>query len=139
MAVGSEDTPSNAAGPGPIMAGNAYEFTITAAPGARLSLAMMFGQSNDLFYAPEGEGIALFKRGKPLSGDITSSFLLWDAGTEVNQEPGVGADQAPRQKAPNTGLPENGVVWRLKNVRDGFKYPRVAEVLKITIEPLGTT
>jgi hypothetical protein len=36
--------------------------------------------------------------------------ILGDAGTEVNQEPGTGPDQAPRQKAPNIGMAENGVV-----------------------------
>ena len=28
---------------------------------------------------------------------------LWDAGTEVDETPGSGANQAPRQAAPNTG------------------------------------
>ena len=28
---------------------------------------------------------------------------LWDAGTEKNEVPGVGPNQAPRQAAPNTG------------------------------------
>jgi hypothetical protein len=138
-AVGAQDTPVSAAQAGPILGGGAYEFSVTAAPGSRLTLAMMFGQSNDIFYAPEG-GIALFKEGKPIQGEITDSFLLWDAGTEVNQEPGVGPDQAPRQKAPNTGRAENGVVFRLTAVRDGFKYPAVGDVLKITITPVrGTT
>jgi hypothetical protein len=137
-AVGAQDTTVGASAAGPIVGGHAYEFTVTAAPGARLTLAMMFGQSNDLFYAPGGEGIALFKNGKPVTGDITSAFQLWDAGTEVNQEPGVGPDQAPRQKAPNTGAAENGFVFPLKAVRDGFKYPAVGDVLKITIAPAGT-
>jgi hypothetical protein len=79
----------------------------------------MFGQSNDLFYAPK-EGMALFdQQNKPLQGDITRTLVLWDAGTEVNQEPGAGPDQAPRQKAPNTGAVENGVV---RPMQDQFAY-----------------
>ena len=41
--------------------GKGYEFEITAAPGQILSLAWMFGQSNDLFYSNE-RPIALFYR-----------------------------------------------------------------------------
>jgi hypothetical protein len=96
----------------------------------------MFGQSNDLFYAPKEEGIALFDAsGKPVAGDITSQILLWDAGTEVNEEPGLGPNQAPLQPAPNTGPAEHGVVRPISEVKDGFHYPTVAEVLRVTITP----
>jgi hypothetical protein len=95
-----------------------------------LNLITMFGQSNDLFYAPT-HAIALFdEKGNPVTGDITSSFELWDAGTEVNQEPGIGADQGPRQKMKNTGAAENGTV---RLVNDGFVYPNTKDVLRITI------
>jgi hypothetical protein len=60
-------------------------------------VATMMGQSNDWFYAPAESGIALFKDGKPISGEISSQIILWDAGTEVDQEPGIGSDQGPRQ------------------------------------------
>jgi hypothetical protein len=37
----------------------------------------MFAQSNDLFYAPVEEGIALFDAsGKPIAGDVISQILL---------------------------------------------------------------
>jgi hypothetical protein len=119
--------------PGPLLPGKVFEWTITAEPGAKLSFATMFAQSNDLFYAPDEDGIALFDSdGKPIGGDITTQLLLWDAGTEVNQEPGIGKDQAPRQPAPNTGANENGTVRR---VDDGFTYPRVSDVIRVTITP----
>src|SRR5262249_1030302 len=90
--------------------GDTFEFKVTAKPGERLTIATMFAQSNDLFYAPKEEGIALFDAsGKPVAGDITSQILLWDAGTEVNEEPGLGPNQAPLQPAPNTGPAEHGV------------------------------
>ncbi|MEM7568201.1 MAG: spondin domain-containing protein, partial [Pseudomonadota bacterium] len=90
--------PAGASGPGPLTPGNAYEFVIAAKPGSKLSLATMYVQSNDLFYAPGEAGIDLFDMdGNPISGDITDQLELWDAGTEENQYPGVGADQAPRQ------------------------------------------
>jgi hypothetical protein len=118
--------------PGPILPGGSYEFTFAARPGMKLQLAMMFGQSNDLFYAPYAP-IPLFdKKGAAASGDFTYKFVLWDAGTEVNQEPGVGPDQAPRQKAPNTGAAEGGVVRR---VEDRYNYPETNKVLRVTITP----
>jgi len=105
-----------------------------ARPGQRLSLAFMFGQSNDLFYAARGPGIDLFPNGQPLSGDLTAQLVLWDAGTEVNEEPGVGSNQAPRQPAPNTGPSERLPV---APVHDAFTYPPTAQVIRVTITPAG--
>jgi hypothetical protein len=70
--------------PGRVGPGAAYECSIEAAPGSKLAVTSMFGQSNDLFYAPNESGIALFSNSKPISGDITAKIILWDAGTEVN-------------------------------------------------------
>jgi hypothetical protein len=126
-------TPVGDKGPGPITPGKAYEFTVAAAPGQHLTLAFMFGQSNDLFYAPGKQAIALFDgKGMPLTTDVTSQLQLWDAGTEVNEEPGLGANQAPRQSAPDTGPAEQGVV---RLVKDKFSYPRVTDVVRVTIKP----
>jgi hypothetical protein len=134
--VGFTDTPVGTDRPGDIWPGQAYEFKVTAKPGERLTIAAMFAQSNDLFYAPREEGIALFdSRGKPIRGDVTSQILLWDAGTEVNEEPGLGPNTAPLQPAPHTGRPEHGVVQPISKVKDGFHYPSVGEVLRVTIAP----
>lgn len=127
------NTPTGASEPGPLLPGNAYEFVITASRGAQLSFAAMFVQSNDLFYAPNELGLALFdSRGLPVEGDVTSAIRLWDAGTEVNQPPGIGLDQAPRQVRPNVGQNENGVV---RQVNDDDEYPEVDEVIRVTITP----
>ena len=132
-AAGFVNTPKGATEAGPILPGSAYEFDITAIAGDRLTLAFMFGQSNDLFYAPDGKGIALFdKAGRPLSGEITDRFQLWDAGTEINQEPGLGTDQAPRQKGDNSGASENGTV---RIVKDAFTYPKTRDVIRVTVVP----
>ncbi len=125
--------PAGSMGPGPIGPGNSYEFSFTAAPKMKLFMALMFGQSNDLFYAPDAAGIALFDaQGNPVSGDITGKMILWDAGTEVDEELGVGPNQAPRQKAANTGGDEHGVVHRAKDVRF---YGKNAELFRVTITP----
>jgi hypothetical protein len=106
-------------------------FEVTAKLGERLVFASMFVQSNDLFYAPDPKGIDLFEAAKkPVSADVTKEFTLWDAGTEVNEAPGVGPNQAPRQTAANTGPAENGIVHP---VNDGFTYPVVGEVIQVSV------
>jgi len=128
--MGIFNTPVGADMPAPILPGGAFEFTFKASVGMKLNFLAMYGQSNDLFYAP-AKAISLFDaKGNPISGDFTSLFQLWDAGTEVNQAPGIGPDQAPRQMAKNTGAAENGV---LHLVKDGFSYPETQNVLRITI------
>ena len=130
--AGVFNTPSGASEPGPLSPEGIYEFEFHAEDGQRLGLATMYVQSNDLFYAPESGGIELFdEAGRPLKGEITGSILLWDAGTEVNQTPGEGSDQAPRQTGAETGEDEMGVI---RLVDDGFAYPN--NVIKVTISTL---
>jgi hypothetical protein len=127
------NTPIGMIGPGPIRPGSSYEFSLMASPGMKLSMTMMNGQSNDEFYAPDENGIALFDgKGNPISSDVTAKFILWDAGTEVNQELGIGADQGPRQKAINTGMDEHGVVTRAKGEAI---YTKTSELFRVTITP----
>jgi hypothetical protein len=137
ISSGVFNTPVGDDKPGPALPGKAYHLTFEASPGDRLTVTTMFGQSNDLFYAPSDEGIALFEKGAPIQGDITSRFYLWDAGTEVNEEPGFGPNQAPRQSAPNTGTSEQKPVRRIEDVKDGFTYPRVDQVIRVTVTSGG--
>jgi hypothetical protein len=127
------NTPVGVMATGPIRPGDSYEFTLTVAPGMKLFMTQMFGQSNDWFYAPGPNGIALFDtRGNPVSGDITDQFYLWDAGTEKDEEIGIGPNQGPRQKGTNTGEDEKGVVHRVKDERWAG---RNKEFFRITITP----
>jgi hypothetical protein len=130
-AVGANPRPIGATSDGPLTPGQAYEFEVSASPGQSLSLAWMFGQSNDLFFSNE-RPIALFAGGKPVGGDMTAQVSLWDAGTEVNEEPGLGPNQAPRQKSPDAGTAEKQSV---AHVRDRYKYPSTGQVLRVTITP----
>jgi hypothetical protein len=129
--VGADARPAGATADGPLTPGQAYEFEVTAAPGQALSLAWMFGQSNDLFYSND-RPIALFVGGKPVTGDLTARISLWDAGTEANEEPGLGPNQAPRQKSPDAGVAERQSVAQ---VQDRFAYPRTDDVLRLTVTP----
>ncbi len=130
------NTPEGADMPGPLFPGNSYSFEFYAGKGHYLSFATMFVQSNDLFYAPDEMGIPLFKDGEPLEGDITMYVDLWDAGTEVDEKPGEGMYQAPRQSGPDMGMDENGVV-RLESEDDDFDYPADEDVIKVYIEYKG--
>lgn len=130
--MGIFNTPIGMEKPAPILPNGAFEFTFTAEEGMKLNFIAMYGQSNDLFYAPQ-QAIDLFVNGEALNGDITDKLMLWDAGTEVNQAPGIGDQQAPRQKAANIGTAENGVVRLIQDVKDGFTYPNTKDVLKVTI------
>lgn len=124
------NTPVGAMGPGPIRPGDSFEYTFTATPGMKLFTTMMFGQSNDWFYSPDANGIALFDaKGNPVSGDVTDKLVLWNAGTEVDEEIGIGPNQGPRQKGPNTGPAENGVVRRVKDAR----WANNAQFFRVTI------
>jgi hypothetical protein len=121
----------------PIAPGGAFEFEVNATQGQRLSFATMFVPSNDLFFAPGSEGISFWEDGNPVSGDVTDQVTLWDAGTETNQEPGFGPDQAPAQSEPNQGDDEGGVVRPVSEVDDGFEYPSVSDSIRVTVTPQG--
>lgn len=118
-----------------IFPGEMFEFTVPADPGDQLSFAVMFAPSNDLFYAPYGLGIPLFADGKPISGDVTSMVALWDAGTEENQEPGVGPAQAARAPV-GVGPDANKSVRPISYVNDPWEYPMTSKVIKVVITPV---
>jgi hypothetical protein len=119
--------------PSPILgAGESVTFTITASPGDRLQIETMFAQSNDWFYGLGDNGLALFTGNTPISGDVTSSVVLYDAGTEEDEEPGLGTNQAPAQAGPNTGPTDDDPLIR---VASGFTIPPAASVIRITITP----
>lgn len=115
-------------------------FSFTAVPGDRLQFATMFVQSNDLFLAPKDNGIALFDfGGRAIHGKVTGQVALHDAGTEVNQAPGAGLDQAPRQARPNTGRAERAPIELVADRHDGFVYPAIEAVIEVEIVPAGAT
>ena len=107
-------------------------FTITAMPGDRLAFASMFVQSNDKFYAPDPRGVELFAGGSPVAADLTAQVMLWDAGTEKDEPPGIGPNQAPRQKQANSGPAEGG---KVQLADDGFSYPAISDTIQFTVLP----
>ncbi|MGH6932592.1 MAG: spondin domain-containing protein [Dongiaceae bacterium] len=108
-------------------------FEVTVRPGERLAFAAMFVQSNDTFVAVDPQGVALFDENKrPIEYGAADAMHYWDAGTEIDEPPGVGPNQAPRQAVANTGPAENGNVA----LQDGeFAYPAIAAVIQASILP----
>lgn len=103
---------------------------VTGPGDALVSVAFMFGESNDVFFA-NAEPVPLWDGGAS-EGDWTPSLALWDAGTELNQEPGLGPDQAPRQAEAGDGEAEGGVITAVDGVDgNGYVYPAVADVASL--------
>jgi hypothetical protein len=116
--------------------GQRFEFSLTARPGDRLSLAMMVSQSNDGVLATGSDGISLFDAtGRPVSGDVTSRLTFFDAGTEVNEDPGLGRLQGIRQGAPHAGDPERRPVRPMAEAEFGDRWPAVEKIIRVTITP----
>src|SRR5688572_22856656 len=127
---------------GPLGAGDAFEISFSAGRGQRFSFATMLGESNDWFFAPRPQGIALFDGvGTPRSGDVTGEVALWNAGTEVDEEPGVGEFVGPRQSAPDAGDPDPDATIRELGetipLTDGstFVRPSTAAMIRVNLEP----
>src|SRR5690606_23776657 len=132
--IGVVGVPVGATARGAITPGGAYEFTVKAKPGDHLSFATMYGQSNDTFFAPDENGIALFDdMGAPVSGDVSDQVWLWDAGTEVNEPLGEGPNQGPRQSGPDAGEVENGTVQVVQNMDE---FPAASELMTVTLSPV---
>ena len=131
--AGAFNTPDGANEPGPAFPGGAYRFEVEAMPGDKLSLATMLGQTNDAFVASKLDGVALFDNaGMPLNQEL--ALDVWDAGTEANEAPGMGPNQAPRQAGPNTGAAESGVRVYTDSTR---ALPLAQEVVKASVRRQG--
>ena len=88
------NTPVGAMAPAPIFPGESYQITFTAKPGDRLSLATMFVQSNDLFYAFDAAGLDLFDAmGNAVLGDVTGQCD--PLGCRHRDEPVAGSGSRP--------------------------------------------
>lgn len=136
--AGVQAVPAGADGPGPLLPNRSYDFDTERMDTSDLSLSMvtMFVPSNDLFYALGGAtGIPLTTDGEPMQGDVTEYVDLWDAGTEINEEPGVGENQVQRQRAAGVGLVERGTVAPIEEI-NGYDYPATSDVLRVLVQPL---
>ncbi len=120
-----------------ILAGESATFTVTASPDDRLQIETMFVQSNDWFYAFGQGGLPLYSGNTPVSGDVTAQLVLYDAGTELDTEPGTGPDQKPVQDptATNVGASESVPVQSAAARHPTFTIPATSSVIRVTITP----
>lgn len=124
--AGAVAIPEGESEAGPAFPGHSFKFSFHAGPSHMLSFATMYGLSNDGFYAPAGDGIALFDNGTPVTGDITSQIMLWDAGIQMNQMPGPGN--------PHNGADTDDPVQLMSDVGDGYDYGMVDTNLKVMLD-----
>lgn len=107
--------------------GQSTSFTFYAAEGQRLMLASMYSYSNDLFFAPENPGIALFDdSGVPRTGIVANAVKLWDNGTRVNEQPGPNVN--------HPGVAQVGVVTEINNTdAEGHTYLPASSLFQVSL------
>ncbi|MBO4246629.1 spondin domain-containing protein [Halomicrobium sp. IBSBa] len=135
--AGVQAVPAGSDEPGPLLPNHSYDFETERLETDDLSLSMvtMFVPSNDLFYALGGAtGIPLSSDEQSTQGDVTDHVDLWDAGTEINEEPGVGENQVQRQRGAGVGLVERGTVAPVETI-NGYDYPDTSDVLRVLVQP----
>jgi hypothetical protein len=125
---------------GVIHSGETIEFRLRAAAGDHLSLVTGYLAANDKFVATRPMGVALFdEQGEPRTGDLDWALGLFDAGTEVDEPPGLGANQFERQSLSNGGVDENELVREVHGQWQGFHYPPPEQILSVRITPVSRT
>ncbi|MBB6332466.1 hypothetical protein HNP24_003458 [Chryseobacterium sediminis] len=83
-----------------IMPGQSVSFKFNAGKAQALMFATMYGASKDWFFASQQPGIKLFdSNGNAITGDVSSSVLLWDNGTKDNMT--GQAESKPIMQVPN--------------------------------------
>ena len=122
---------------GPVIgSGETATFTFVAGPGDKLQIMTMFGQSNDWFYAFDNGGLDLYDGAEdPATGDVTSELELYDAGTELDEMPGLGVTQKPDHPATiDVGVIDPVDLIKVATSRHtSFVIPSTSSIIKVTI------
>lgn len=130
-----------------IQPGQSISVRFYAGKGQALMFASMYGYSNDLFFAPENPGIALFNSdGTAITGDVSSKIRLWDNGTRVNEQPSAenthpGVAEAGMIKMINREDAQGNLyrdAWELMKLELSYDQPTSMFTLKITNISGGT-
>ncbi len=115
--------------------GEAVEFRFWAEPGAHLEFVSAYLAANDKFVGACESGIALFDPdGVPRSGDLGWAVDLFDAGTEVDEPPGLGTNQFERQPRSGAGADEGEVVREVRGPWMGWEYPMADQIISVEVE-----
>lgn len=88
-----------------ILPGQSVAIKFSAGKAQSLMFATMYGLSKDWFFASQQPGIKLFDtNGKAITGDVSSSVLLWDNGTKDNMTGQT--ESKPITQVPNVNAPQ---------------------------------
>ncbi len=104
-----------------VLPGKSVECYYSAAPGDRITYALMFGYSNDWFFTSGPKLWALE------GGDLTDQTLLLDAGVAVSQYPGAGNAQWLFDGTP---IPEKQPIMQVGST---YPLPDLDELIEVTI------
>lgn len=107
-------------------AGGIVSQDITVSKGDRLSIATMYGFSNDWFFASVDNGVDA-----TIKGDISSSINLFDNGTAINQFPGAGITQFNLAGTPLATSIPIGVV---PNPNTFTTLPAITSMIRVTLK-----
>jgi len=127
------DTPVGRDTTGPARPGGAYEIELEAVPGDRLSFVTMFGWSSDWFFGTDEHGIELFDGSTPVYGPVTGDVKLFDVGSELSEESGVGPHTGPQQPGPDSGPADTDV--RVREVTLAEYGTPVSHHLSVQLSP----
>ena len=92
----------------------------------RISVATMYGFSNDWFFATTGNDLDATQK-----GDFSSSLGLFDKGTAVSQFPGAGITQF---NLAGTPLTESKPIQAVPNPNGFTTLPSINHIIKITLQ-----
>lgn len=124
-------------GPG-LFAGERTVFEFQAEEGEDLQIVTMLVQSNDLFLAFDGDGLDLFGTfGDPIDGVVTDELVVYDAGTEVDEDLGLGENQPLNTPGViDVGDAENAEIEEGEFVVD---VPDLEDFVRVIITPISET
>lgn len=97
-----------------------------------LQLHIRLSASNDRFLSFGAQGLLMITNGHFAGGDVTNQLKLWDAGTEIDEPLGAGANQPDRQADFNTGSEENGIVHQVSDPA----LPPINQLIRVSLTPM---
>ena len=111
-----------------------------ASPGDHLSLATGYLAANDKFVALTELGVPLFdERENPRTGDLDWALGLFDAGTEVDEPPGLGGNQFERQSPRGAGIDEHEIIREVHGEWQGWEYPSADRIVTVSLELISAS
>lgn len=94
--------------------------------GSKISIATMYGLSNDWFFATSGNDVNALRK-----GNVSATIKLFDNGTAVDEFPGAGASQAALGGTP---IPEEEPILEVPNPNQFTTLPPIKEIIQVTLE-----